>query len=316
MKVYWSDREGKTAPLFAQFQCLPFFADGKVPFSHPVTRIETLPPPEQAIVLHRQFLPDRKHWTQMIEAALSKKIEKIVLARSQILKLATKPDPFALTAALKKRAQGAYVFCFSEGDTAFLGASPERLFSRNSNQLLSEAIAGTRKRGQTTEEDERLGKELLESVKDLSEFDPVVKFLKNSLLPLCNGPLFFSPISLHKTHNVQHLYSQCKGTLRENAFDREILSQIHPTPALSGTPPLKALDLIRELEPFDRGLYGGVVGWSAPEASDWVVGIRSCFIRGHFAYLYAGTGIVEGSKAEEEWEELDQKTKLYDSIFL
>lgn len=316
MKVYWSDRNGKSAPPHAKFQCRTFYPAGAVPFSEPVALIESLPPPQQVSVLKRQFVPHRELWTDMVNAALSKKMEKVVLARCQVLELAYAPDPFALTACLKKRAQGAYVFCLSEGDTAFLGASPERLFFRQGHELYSEAVAGTRRRGKTEEEDTALGKELLESAKDLSEFTPVKNFLQASLAPLCKGALSFTPLSLHKTQNVQHLYSKCKAILHENIQDQNILDQIHPTPALCGTPTAGAFDLIRELEPFDRGLYGGVVGWSTSKSSEWVVGIRSCLIRGNRAYLYSGTGIVAGSNPEEEWDELNQKSKLYDSVFI
>jgi menaquinone-specific isochorismate synthase len=244
-------------------------------------------------------------------------MEKVVLARCQVLELAESPDPFALTAALKNRARGAYVFCFSEGDTAFFGASPERLFFRDGLDLYSEAMAGTRLRGHSAEEDAQLGRELLGSLKDLRELTPVQTFLKTALAPLCEKPPVFGPVSLHKTQNVQHLYAQCKAQLRDgNLSDNEILTRIHPTPALCGSPANEAFDLIRALEPFDRGLYGGALGWSTPEASEWIVGIRSCLIRGNRAYLYTGTGIVEGSDPGEEWEELNQKGRLYDEIFI
>ncbi|HLI93964.1 MAG TPA: chorismate-binding protein, partial [Puia sp.] len=65
-----------------------------------------------------------------------------------------------------------------------------------------------------------------------------------------------------------------------------------------------------------RGLYGGAIGWSTQDASEWVVGIRSCFIQGKTATLFSGTGIVQGSDPISEWDELDQKLKLYDGIFV
>ncbi len=264
----------------------------------------------------RRFLPDRKQWIEAVERALARKLEKIVLARCQILELEEEPDPFALIAALKSKAQGAYLFCFSEGNTAFLGASPERLFFREGETFYSEAMAGTRPRGKTESEDAANSRELLNSAKDLRELSPVKNFLKTALTPLCQSAPSFSPIGIYKTQNVQHLYSQCKGKLRIGTSDQEILNRIHPTPALCGTPTDAAFDLIRELEPFERGLYGGALGWSTPESSEWAVGIRSCLVRGTLVYIYTGTGIVEGSDPVEEWEELNQKGKLYDGIFV
>lgn len=267
-------------------------------------------------VVKRTFVPEKAEWIHAVKKALAKKMEKIVLARCQILELESSPDPFALTAALQRKAQGAHVFCFSEGDISFFGASPERLFFRERQNLYSEAMAGTRPRGSSPEEDARLGRELMKSAKDLRELSPVRTFLQTALHPICQGPLTFSPITLHKTQNVQHLYARCRATLKNNLTDEEILSRIHPTPALCGTPTEEAFHLIRALEPFERGLYGGALGWSTPETSEWIVGIRSCFVRGNRAYLYAGTGIVEGSEPEEEWEELNLKGRLYDGIFV
>ncbi|MBU6446742.1 MAG: isochorismate synthase, partial [Verrucomicrobia bacterium] len=244
-----------------------------------------------------------------------KVLEKVVLGRICILELAEAPDPFAIAAALKEKAHGgAFVFCAQSEAMSFLGASPERLFVRKGRALLSEAIAGTRPRGQTAAIDEQLRSELLNSSKDLREFSPVQKYLQSALSPLCVAPLIFSPISVHQTPNVQHLYSQCSGELKESITDEEILTSLHPTPALCGTPTLKAISLIRECEPFDRGLFGGAIGWSTPEHSEWIVGIRSCIIEGKKATLFSGTGIVEGSDPAEEWEELDHKLKLYDRI--
>jgi menaquinone-specific isochorismate synthase len=258
-------------------------------------------------------------WIAGVEKALDlirrKELEKIVLARTCTLELETAPDPFALAAALKEKAQGAFVFCIQSDTEAFLGATPERLFARNQRQIFSEAIAGTRRRGKTAEEDQHLAEELLASEKDLREFSPVQTYLRNALSPLCTTPPTFTPISIHQTQNVQHLYSRCSAKLKETATDEEILLNLHPTPALCGTPKEKAYSVIRELEPFERGLYGGAIGWSTPEASEWVVGIRSCLIKEKTATLFSGTGIVEGSDPEEEWEELNQKIKLYEEVF-
>ena len=177
-------------------------------------------------------------------------------------------------------------------------------------------MAGTRSRGNSPLEDESLGSALLKSSKDLRELNPVKAFLQTALSPLSENPLSFSPVTLHKTQNVQHLYAQVKTELREYFSNHDILDRIHPTPALCGTPSRQAFDLIRKLEPFNRGLYGGALGWSTEQASEWIVGIRSCFIQGTRAYLYAGTGIVQGSDPEEEWEELNQKSRLYDEVFV
>ena len=280
-------------------------------------RVE-LPPPAKAKVIKRTFLPTREEWIQNVEKALDlihrKLLQKVVLARACILELETAPDPFAVTAALKEKSQGAFVYCLQSDTESFLGATPERLFMRHGQNIVSEAIAGTRRRGKTVWEDEKLQKQLLCSSKDLREFSHIPAYLQDTLSPLCTAPLNFSPISIHQTKNVQHLYSRSYGKLKEHITDNEILEHLHPTPALCGLPKQKALSTIHELEPFNRGLYGGAIGWTTEHNSEWIVGIRSCLLKEKVATLFSGTGIVEGSNPEHEWDELNQKLRLYDGI--
>ena len=284
----------------------------------PYTLKTELPLPVSLKVLKKTYLPSKEEWTKGVNKALeqirSGELQKVVLARVCQLELDCIPDPFSIAAALKEKAQGAFVFCMQSDSQAFLGATPERLFFRKGKKIISEAVAGTRRRGNSPIEDEKLRQELLESAKDLTEFAPVQTYLKNALSPLCEKPIGFTPISVHQTKNVQHLYSKCTGELKDQVSDEEILASLHPTPALCGTPKEKAFSFIHEFEPFERGLYGGALGWSTPETSEWIVGIRSCLIKGNIATLFSGTGIVERSNPDDEWDELNQKLKLYEGI--
>lgn len=305
------------APPGAIFSCHPFFSNDAVDLKGPFKRVELLPLPSKSLKIKSRInLPSREQWIQIVEKALSQKIEKVVLARCQILELNEPPDPFAIAAALEKNSQGAFVFCLQKKDTAFVGASPERLFARQGNRLITEAMAGTRPRGSTIEEDAALQKELLSCEKDFREIIPVQTFLKNTLCPLCIDTPVFSPIQIYQTNTVQHLYSQIKAELKNPISDDTILRAIHPTPALCGSPQHKAFDLIRQLEPFERGLYGGVIGWSTPEESEWAVAIRACFIQGATVRLFSGAGIVSGSNGAAEWDELDHKLKVFNDIFV
>jgi menaquinone-specific isochorismate synthase len=123
--------------------------------------------------------------------------------------------------------------------------------------------------------------------------------------------LSFTPTSIHQTKNVQHLYSKCTATLIDPSSEAKVISLLHPTPALAGAPKEKALAAIETLEPFERGLYGGAIGWTTRDASDWVVSIRSCRIKKNIVTLYSGVGIVKGSDPEAEWDELNQKIRLF-----
>ena len=312
MKIYWSDRERKPAPFEALFHFVPFFKSQF--FKGPWMRVDTLPSPASNLEVKKQSdLPSRDDWIQKVEQALSSTIEKVVLARRQTLELEEAPDPFAIAATLEAKREGAFLFCIQEGNRAFVGASPEKLFSRKGNQLTVEAMAGTRKRGKTLEEDLFLQNELLSSAKDLREILPIQSFLLKRLSPLCELPPAFSPISIYKTHNVQHLYSQGMATLKPFISDEEILQAIHPTPALSGEPQDRALDLIQKLEPFQRGHYGGVIGWKTNAASEWAVAIRSCLIEDKRVHLFSGAGIVQGSTGASEWDE-NHKAQLFDFL--
>ncbi len=318
MKIFWADREGKSPPSHCTFHFRPFSAGIS---SQKIQIVNHLPKPTPPIkVLRRTFSPNHEKWIEgvkkSVDAIIHQELQKVVLARTVTLELEATPNPFAIAAALQLKAEGAFVFCIQTPEFSFLGASPERLFSRKGKEILSEAIAGTRKRGKTPEEDETLKRELLASAKDMRELSPIQTYLNQVLSPICKAPIIFSPISVHAAQNVQHLYSRCSALLNDGITDEEILERLHPTPALCGTPKEKALKLIEELEPFQRGLYGGAIGWKTPEASEWIVGIRSCLIQGKTATLFSGTGIVEGSDPEEEWEELDQKLRLYEGILL
>ncbi len=304
MRVFWSDRDGNAPPPEALLHLRGFDAEKSFPVA---PEWALLPPPKSYRVLKRTFLPTFANWKRGVETALDcirrGEIQKVVLGRLCVLELAEPPDPFAIAAALREKGSNAFVFCTE----SFVGASPERLFRREGRHIWSEAMAGTRPRG-------ALQQEFLESVKDLRELKPVQQFLQEKLGALCQGPLTFTSISVHQTPYVQHLYSQCSGTLREEATDADILGSIHPTPALCGAPAERARALIRECEPFERGLFGGAIGWQTPKCAEWAVGIRSCKIQGNTATLFSGTGIVEGSDPKEEWEELNHKLKAYDGI--
>lgn len=301
-RLYWRSKEGKAAPKNAQFFLQPFEGNS-TPF--PAEVIDSLPAPADPIeVLSRVDEPNREKWLKMVEKSLwmidQNILQKVVLARRTTFTLNEAPDPLRIAAALEKRAQGAALFCLELGKIAFLGASPERLFRREKNTLYVDALAGTKKKGEEFSE------------KETREFQFVEDYLRNSTL--CNE-LEFTPLQIHQTANVQHLYTKGKGILKPGISDWEILKTLHPTPALCGVPQRKALDWIKSQEPFLRGLYGGVIGWNTEEEADTTVCIRCCLIEGTKVHFYTGLGIVDGSDPEHEWKELEMKLALYEGIF-
>lgn len=300
MKVFWS----RQVPKNAIFGCYPFGGYEKSIFSE---KIVDLPVANPVKVLEKNFFPSQQEWLSNIRKTLmNKDLHKVVLARCCVLKCESLPNPFAITAALLSKAKNSIVYCFADEKMAFLGATPELLFSRKGREITCEAVAGTAP----------LGNEILNNEKLRSEILPVIEYLLQTLSPFCVAPLQVSPIHVRETSNVQHLCATLHGTLFPTITDDQIIQQLHPTPALCGVPKSEAMRWIQECEPFERGLYGGIVGWSTSEESVWAVGIRSCLIQENIVKLYTGAGIVAGSNPEEEWDELNRKMNLYQDIFI
>jgi menaquinone-specific isochorismate synthase len=117
-----------------------------------------------------------------------------------------------------------------------------------------------------------------------------------------------------QTAKVQHLYKQLCCILKESINDKILLECLHPTPALAGLMQEMALSFIQEHEPFDRGWYGGCIGWISQDAADFAVSIRSALVCKNKIHLFAGTGIVEGSDPKKEWDELDHKISQFGAL--
>ena len=272
--------------------------------------------------------PDRIEWEDNIKAALAKftelDLDKIVLARRSILTFTHNIQPQSLLQFLQPNNSRSYHFCFQiNPTTAFIGTSPERLYSRQDRFLQTEAIAGTRQRGTSPQLDLELSEDLRNSPKDRHEHQLVVNNLQAILAELCDSVTIESPeerlrqreLTILKLNKVQHLYTQCHGTLTANLTDADILPKLHPTPAVGGFPRPQALKLIQELEPFERGWYAAPVGWVGYDDAEFAVAIRSGLIDRDRLLLFAGAGIVRGSQPEEEWAEIENKIRHFTDLF-
>jgi menaquinone-specific isochorismate synthase len=212
---------------------------------------------------------------------------------------------------LRERFAGCFTFSFSGGNArSFIGATPERLLQIRNGRLLTEAIAGSAPRGQTAGEDAKHARALLESVKDMHEHicvrDSILRRLESVGVEACaeNAPQLL-PLA-----NVQHLRTRIEAEVGEAVHLLDILPEMHPTPAVGGSPREVAVPAIAELEQLERGLYAGVVGWfNHLNEGEMIVGIRSALIEGKLARLYAGAGIVEGSDPEKEMKETEMKLR-------
>lgn len=275
---------------------------------------KTLPRPR--LPLSEQDEPNETGWHEAIhkaqEAFATTPLEKVVLAKAVHWQHKHPQDPMAWLQALQERAHDTYVFLFQlDHQRAFLGATPERLYKRERGILFSEALAGTRPRGDTPAADEALAQELCQSTKDLQEQKLVMDDLLERFQEICaevNPP---TPPKVRALRHVQHLWSVIEGKLHEDNTDLDIIKAFHPTPAVGGRPRRLALETLGALEPFDRGWYASPVGWIGPEASEFAVGIRSALFAQEQMVLYVGAGIIPASQAHEEWQELSYKLRPF-----
>lgn len=254
-------------------------------------------------------LPDWPEWKKNVEHVLSlKHLEKIVLARQTQF---TATSAWPLLQALEKNAEIATCFAFQfSKDLTFLGATPETLFHRKKNRAFSEAVAGTRPRGIN---EDNLANELKSSAKDHKEFSYVKKFIENALIPL-SKELSWQEDQILRTTAVQHLYNKASAILISDCTDQKLLAALHPTPAVCGAPKHEAIKLLNSLEPFQRGWYSGAIGWLGTKGADIAVGIRSALVTNSYLKVFTGAGIVQGSNALKEWEELEAKTAPFYKI--
>jgi len=261
--------------------------------------------------------PTEKNWLRLIEQSLGEiqtsVFEKVVMARRSTHFFETATDPFEILSRLPSKRTIRFAFQFGK-DAAFIGATPERLFKREGNQLYTEAVAGTRKRGQTEEEDLALEKELLRDTKERREFAFVKQSIEEGLKSLCEKLQSQEEDDVIKTPNVQHLHNAFEGKLLEGVHDAAILSALHPTAAMGGLPKSSALEHLLKYEPFERGWYASPLGYSSEKEAEFAVGIRSALVEKDKIHFFAGTGIVAGSLPEKEWEELEHKVSLWRKI--
>lgn len=269
-------------------------------------------PRHDPVVVVRKDFPSENGWHSRIEDAIElfdkEIVEKVVLARRADFTFSHPLSPVRLVQQLIQATTACYHFCFQlDHGTAFLGATPERLIKRQGHRLLSEVVAGTRPRGETTETDDALAQQLLCSAKDQLEHDIVRKSIRQRLHKYVNALEVDSHASLLKLTRKQHLYSGVRATLKDDISDGELLERMHPTPAVGGYPTENAMAEIVRIEEFDRGWYAAPVGWVAADATEFVVAIRSGLICDSQLSLYSGAGIVPGSTAAEEWDEIENK---------
>jgi menaquinone-specific isochorismate synthase len=278
-----------------------------------LTGIDSSPKQRKPGILTRSDQPHFSLWSEAVHMALGQisagDLAKVVLARQSTFELAEQISPYALLALLMGETPACFHFCFEPTNTsgAFLGASPEQLYRRQGRSIESEAVAGTRPRSLDPAEDTRLESQLREFTKEQLEHRLVVDELARAFRKICADFSHDEKPAVLKLSRLQHLRTQLRGELADGLSDEAILEALHPTPATCGSPTLEARSFIEKNELFDRGWYAGPLGWISRDDAEFCVAIRSMYRIENRLNVFAGAGIVEGSDAEREWMELEDK---------
>lgn len=251
----------------------------------------------------------RGEYESAVQSALEKigqgAFEKIVLARDVELRAGQPWQPLETLNRLREKFGACFTFSFGGGNsTSFIGATPERLLRVQDGHLWTEAIAGSAPRSGSAREDARHARDLLESAKDRHEHACVRDSILRRLAACgLDGRADPSP-GLLPLANVQHLRTGIEAEVDASVHLLDIVAELHPTPAVGGTPREAAVPEIMNLEKIDRGLYAGVIGWfNHRNEGEMIVGLRSALIEGCSARLFAGAGIVHGSEPAREYRE-------------
>lgn len=250
----------------------------------------------------------RSAFSELVDHAVSLiqggELEKVVLARDLVGNL---PAGFDLRPTLD-RLMKRFPSCWVYSVDGMFGASPELLVRVSHSQVSARVLAGTAARGTDPSVDLAISKALAESHKNLAEHEFAVQSLVNSLEPFCDHvDADTEPFSL-QLPNLWHLASDVHGVLKSSKSVLDLASALHPTAAVAGTPRARAVELISELEPFDRGRYAGPIGWIGADGDgEWVIALRGAQISGNRLVAFAGCGVVAESDGESELTETDLK---------
>ncbi|HAT1617690.1 TPA: isochorismate synthase EntC [Raoultella ornithinolytica] len=272
-------------------------------------------------VVDRQEIPQQDAFMAMVERAAeltaTPEVDKVVLSRLIDITTRERVDSGALLERLIAQNPASFNFHVPLSDGGvLLGASPELLLRKEGAHFSSLPLAGSARRQPDDVLDREAGNKLLASGKDRHEHELVTQAMKAVLTPRCRELSLPDSPQLVTTPTLWHLATPIEGTAlaQENAMSLACL--LHPTPALSGFPHQVAKRLIAELEPFDRQLFGGIVGWCDDEGNgEWVVTIRCARLHQRTLRLFAGAGIVPASSPLGEWRETGVKLTTMLNVF-
>lgn len=226
-------------------------------------------------------------------------------------------SPLSLYRALRSLNPSPYMYFYNFGDMQIIGASPEILvrnesLNDGSKKVTIRPLAGTRPRGTTPERDAELAKELLADPKEIAEHVMLIDLARNDIgrIAQTGSVKVTDQMVIEKYSHVQHIVSNVEGVLQADLSNLDVLKATFPAGTLSGAPKVRAMELIDELEPVKRGIYGGACGYlSFGGEMDLAIAIRTGVLKDGMLYVQAAAGVVADSVPEMEWQETENKAR-------
>lgn len=231
---------------------------------------------------------------------------------SQRMTIPFEAEPINLYRALRNLNPSPYMYFLNLGDFHIVGSSPEILARVEGGEVTVRPIAGTRRRGYSAEEDQALEEELLADPKEIAEHLMLIDLGRNDAgrVSEIGTVRVTDQMVVEKYSHVMHIVSNVVGGLKEGLSSIDVLRATLPAGTLSGAPKIRAMEIIDEIEPVKRGVYGGAVGYiSWDDNMDTAIAIRTAVIKDKKLYIQAGAGVVADSVPRLEWKETMNKAR-------
>lgn len=281
-----------------------------------VRRLQAPLPPQKKAPSGRHIELESNVTREEYEAAVEKAKEYvragdiIQVVPSQRFSGEISADPFDIYRVMRTLNPSPYMFFLRLDDTVIAGASPEVMVRKEGRLVELRPIAGTRHRGATLEEDARLAEELLGDPKERAEHVMLVDLGRNDLGRVCTtGTVNVTELMvIERYSHVMHIVSNVQGELEKGRDAFDLVRATFPAGTLSGAPKVRAMEIIDELEPVRREIYGGAVGYFSFSGNmDLAITIRTLVIKDGMVHLQAGGGVVADSDPASEWQETVNK---------
>lgn len=220
--------------------------------------------------------------------------------------------PVALYRALRRLNPSPYLYCLNLDDHHVVGSSPEILVRAENGEVTVRPIAGTRPRGKTVEEDRAHEQDLLADPKEIAEHLMLIDLGRNDVgrVAQTGSVKLTEKMVIERYSHVMHIVSNVTGQLKPGFDALDALAATFPAGTLSGAPKVRAMEIIEELEPVSRGIYGGAVGYLGWDGNmDMAIAIRTAVIKDGQIHAQAGCGVVADSVPQSEWDETVNKAR-------